>query len=55
MARKKSILHIYWDDDVTIEQREFPSKKAAESYVKDNGIVDYMIDPEDDDELVFLY
>lgn len=55
MAKKKSTLHIYWDDDVTVEQREFPSKDAAESYAKDNGIVDYMIDSEDDEELVFLY
>ena len=52
---KKVTLHIYWDDDVTVEQREFASKDAAESYAKSNGVVNYMIDFEDDDELVFLY
>jgi hypothetical protein len=55
MARKKSTLHIYWDDGVTIENRDFPSKDAAKSYAKGNGIVNYMIDSEDDEELVFLY
>jgi hypothetical protein len=55
MARKKSTLHIYWDDGVTIENRDFPSKNAAKSYAKGNGIVNYMIDSEDDEELVFLY
>ncbi len=37
-------LHIYWDDGVTIELRYFPTKKRAERYAKDNGIVDYTID-----------
>ena len=55
MARKKFTLHIYWDDGVTIENRYFPSKDAAKSYAKSNGVVNYMIDSEDDDELVFLY
>lgn len=44
MAKNKVTLHIYWDDGVTVEQRKFPSKDAAKSYAKDNGIVDYMID-----------
>lgn len=44
MSKKKSTLHIYWDDDVTIELRYFPSKKAAKKYAKDNGCVNYMID-----------
>ena len=55
MAKKKFTLHIYWDDGVTIENRYFPSKNAAKSYAKGNGIVNYMIDSEDDEELVFLY
>jgi len=40
----KNTLHIYWEDDVTVECRDFPNKKAAEQYAKDNGCVDYMID-----------
>lgn len=37
-------LHIYWDDDVTIELRYFPSRKKAMQYVKTNGITNYEID-----------
>lgn len=44
MAKKKFTLHIYWCDDATVELRYFTSEDAAESYAKDNGIVDYMID-----------
>lgn len=44
MSKKKSTLHIYWCDDVTIELRYFTSKKAAKKYAKDNGCVNYMID-----------
>jgi hypothetical protein len=44
MSKKKSTLHIYWDDDVTIELRYFSSEKAAKKYAKDNGCVNYMID-----------
>lgn len=41
---KQVTLHIYWDDDVTIECRYFPTKKAAEKYAKDNGCTNYKID-----------
>ena len=44
MERNKVTLHIYWDDDATIELRYFSSEKAAEDYAKNNGVVDYMID-----------
>lgn len=44
MPNKKAELHIYWSDGVTIECRYFPTKKAAKEYVKDNGIIDYLID-----------
>lgn len=39
----KSELKIYWDDDVTIECRYFPSIRQAKSYVKTNGISNYKI------------
>ena len=42
--RDKITLHIYWDDDVTVECRDFPSKKAAKKYAKDNGCINYKID-----------
>ena len=41
---KTFTLHIYWDDDVTIECRYFQSKKDALEYVKNNGISNYKID-----------
>lgn len=44
MAKRKHELRIYWDDDVTIECRYFPSKKAAKKYAKDNGHINYKID-----------
>ena len=44
MAKGNITLHIYWDDDVTIECRYFQSKKAAEKYVDDNGVTNYIID-----------
>lgn len=37
-------LHIYWDDDITVELRYFPSEDRAKQYAKRKGIVDYMID-----------
>ena len=40
---EKYELHIYWDDDVTVELRYFPSRKAAKKYATDNGIPNYMI------------
>lgn len=48
-------LHIYWEDDVTIECRYFKTKKEAMQYVKDNGIEKYMITKEDIDEFVRTY
>lgn len=39
----KSELKIYWDDDVTIECRYFPSIRQAKNYVKTNGISNYKI------------
>ena len=39
----KSELKIYWDDDVTIECRYFPSIRQAKSYAKTNGISNYKI------------
>ena len=44
MRGGKVELHIYWDDNVTIECRYFYSKKAAKRYVKENGIINYKID-----------
>lgn len=43
MARK-IVLHVYWDDNMTIELRYFPTKSCARQYVKDNGIENYLID-----------
>lgn len=40
----KSTLHIYWDDDVTVELRDFPTEKAAKEYAEANGYTNYMID-----------
>ena len=39
----KSELKIYWDDDVTIECRYFPSIRQAKNYAKTNGIRNYKI------------
>ena len=40
----KSILKIYWQDNVTVEERYFPSISLAKRYVKQNGIVNYKIE-----------
>ena len=40
----KAIQKIYWQDDVTIEKRYFPSISLAKKYVKQNGIVNYQIE-----------
>ena len=47
MRRYRYILKIYWDDDVTIECRYYPTRKAAEAYVEREGIIAYDIDRED--------
>ena len=44
MTRNNITLHIYWDDDVTVELRYFPTKKAAENYATNNGCNNYLID-----------
>ena len=44
MKKNKYTLHIYWDDGVTIECRYFPTEDSAKKYVRDNGIVNYLID-----------
>lgn len=44
MAKKQVTLHHYWDDGVTIELRNFPSKKAARKFVRDNGYINFVID-----------
>jgi len=46
MKRGKYELHIYWDDDVTVECRYFDTTKDAESYAKTNGITNYRITKE---------
>lgn len=40
----KSILKIYWQDNVTVEERYFPSISLAKKYVKQNRIVNYKIE-----------
>ena len=40
----KSILKIYWKDNVTVEKRYFPSISLAKKYVKQNRIVNYKIE-----------
>lgn len=42
--KKLWTLHIYWDDDVTIECRYFWSWKEAKAYAQQNGIENYKID-----------
>ena len=37
-------LHIYLDDNVTIEYRKFKSISSAERYVKNEGIINYLIE-----------
>lgn len=37
-------LKIYWDDNVTIENRYFKSIRKAKKYIKNNGIVKYNIE-----------
>ena len=44
MRGGKVELHIYWDDNVTIECRYFDTKRSAKRYVKENGIINYKID-----------
>lgn len=46
MARGKYELHIYWDDDATIECRYFDKREDAETYAKRNGCPRYMITKE---------
>lgn len=41
---KEHTLHIYWDDNATIELRYFPTKEAAKNYAKANGCANYLID-----------
>ena len=36
-------LNIYWTDNVTIEERYFPSRNQAKQYAKCNGIANYQI------------
>lgn len=43
MKRGKYTLHIYWGDGVTIKCRDFNTENAAREYVKNNGIVNYLI------------
>lgn len=40
----KSILKIYWQGNVTVEERYFPSISLAKKYVKQNRIVNYKIE-----------
>ena len=40
----KSILKIYWQDNVTVEERYFPSTSLAKKYVEQNRIVNYKIE-----------
>lgn len=42
--KKLWTLHIYWDDDVTIECRYFWSRKEAKAYAEQNGVENYKID-----------
>lgn len=44
MKAIKSTLKIYWEDDVTVELRYFPSISQAKKYVKTNGIANYIIE-----------
>jgi len=37
-------LKIYWDDDVTVECRDFPTEKKAKQYAKHNGCTNYEIE-----------
>ena len=57
MAHKKYIyeLHIYWDDDVTVECRYFPTKNKAEEYAKANGISNYRITKEEEESNIHFY
>lgn len=57
MAHKKYIyeLHIYWDDDVTVECRYFPTKNKAEEYAKTNGIGNYLITREEETRNIYTY
>ena len=40
----KSILKIYWQDNVTVEEKYFPSISLDKKYVKQNRIVNYKIE-----------
>lgn len=57
MAKAKYIyeLHIYWDDDVTVECRYFPTKNKAEEYAKANGISNYRITKEEEESNIHFY
>jgi hypothetical protein len=55
MARVKYVLHIYWDDDCTVEYRYFPKRKDAVDYVKSNGISDYAITKEEEASNIHFY
>ena len=57
MTHKKYIyeLHIYWDDDVTVECRYFPTKNKAEEYAKANGIGNYRITREEKTRNIYTY
>ena len=37
-------LHIYWNDNVTIEYRKFKSISSAKRYVKGEWITNYFIE-----------
>ena len=43
---KMYTLHIYWDDDITVELRYFKERKEAEKYAQTNGISNYQITKE---------
>jgi len=45
----RTTLKIYWDDDVTVEERYFKSIRQAMRYVKDNGITNYQLESEEND------
>jgi hypothetical protein len=43
MKAIRTEVNIYWNDDVTIETRYFPSIRKANKYIKDNGIAKYRL------------
>lgn len=44
MKQIATTLKIYWEDDVTVECRYFPSRRKAMLYAKANGIKNYKIE-----------